>query len=104
MALLTAVPVEEYLRKSYDPDREYVDGQLVERHVGDRPHSMVQSNVIFSLRQRYGSLFVWPEQRIRTIADRRSRVPDCFDRYGQVIHRLGFLYTRNETETVTAKL
>jgi Uma2 family endonuclease len=70
------VTIEEYLNTSYSPDREYVDGVIVERHVGDRPHSMVQSNVIFSLRQGYGNLFVWPEQRIRTIADRRSRVPD----------------------------
>ncbi|HXB67189.1 MAG TPA: Uma2 family endonuclease [Candidatus Acidoferrales bacterium] len=73
------VTLEEYLNTSYSPDREYVDGAVVERNVGDRPHSMVQSNVIFSLRQRYGNLFVWPAQRIRTIADRRSRVPDvCF--------------------------
>jgi Uma2 family endonuclease len=70
------VAMEEYLNTSYSPDREYVDGIVVERNVGDRPHSMVQSNVIFSLRQRYANLFVWPEQRIRTIADRRSRVPD----------------------------
>ena len=70
------VALEEYLNTSYSPDREYVDGVVAERHVGDRPHSMVQSNVIFSLRQRYGNLLVWPEQRIRTIADRRSRVPD----------------------------
>ena len=26
----TLVPVEEYLRTNYDPDREYVDGQIVE--------------------------------------------------------------------------
>jgi hypothetical protein len=30
----TIVPVEEYLRTIYDPDREYVDGALVERHGG----------------------------------------------------------------------
>ena len=70
------VALEEYLNTSYSPDREYVDGVVVERNVGERAHSMVQSNVIFGLRQRYANLFVWPEQRIRTIADRRSRVPD----------------------------
>jgi hypothetical protein len=36
--MLTTVPVEEYLNTSYDPDREYVDGQLVERHVGEHFH------------------------------------------------------------------
>ena len=33
MATLTAIPVEEYLRTYYEPDMEYVDGQLVERKV-----------------------------------------------------------------------
>ena len=70
------VALEEYLNTSYSPDREYVDGVVVERNVGDRSHSMVLSNVIFSLGQRYAHLQVWPAQRIGTIADRRSRVPD----------------------------
>jgi len=39
MPTLTAIPVEEYLRTIYHPDMEYVDGQLVERHVGEYYHS-----------------------------------------------------------------
>jgi hypothetical protein len=39
MATSAAVPVEEYLRTTYEPDREYVGGQLVERHVGEYFHS-----------------------------------------------------------------
>jgi Uma2 family endonuclease len=70
------VALEEYLNTSYSPDREYVDGVVVERHVGDRPHSMVQKNVTIYLQTRHPAIFVWPEQRIRTIAERRSRVPD----------------------------
>jgi hypothetical protein len=38
----TAIPVEEYLRTTYHPDMEYVDGQLVERNVGERRHSRLQ--------------------------------------------------------------
>jgi Uma2 family endonuclease len=53
-----------------------VDGVVVERHVGERPHSRVQSNPIVGFRQRYEHLFAWPEQRLRTVPDRRSRVPD----------------------------
>jgi Uma2 family endonuclease len=53
-----------------------VDGVVVERHMGDRPHSLVQSNVLFSLCRRYAQLFVWPGQRVRTIPNRRSRIPD----------------------------
>jgi hypothetical protein len=34
MAAATVVPVEEYLRTSYHPDMEYVDGSLLERNVG----------------------------------------------------------------------
>jgi hypothetical protein len=33
MAATIIVPVEQYLRTSYDPDMEYVDGALLERHV-----------------------------------------------------------------------
>ena len=42
MATATIVPVEEYLRTSYDPDMEYVDGALLERNVGERRHSRLQ--------------------------------------------------------------
>jgi hypothetical protein len=39
---LIRIPVEKYLRTSYDPDMEYVDGRLCERSVGERPHSRTQ--------------------------------------------------------------
>ena len=71
----TLVPLQQYLDTSYSPDREYVDGVLVERHVGRRPHSRVQGNLAYFLQQRYPALFVWPEQRVRTSA-RRVRIPD----------------------------
>jgi Uma2 family endonuclease len=70
------VSLEEYLDTAYSPDREYVDGVVVERHVGERPHSRVQGNLIYCFRRQYEDLFAWPEQRVRTIPDRRSRVPD----------------------------
>src|ERR1022692_326909 len=43
MATSTSVPVEEYLRTTYHPDMEYVDGELVERHVGEHTHSRLQT-------------------------------------------------------------
>ena len=70
------VSLAEYLDTAYSPDREYVDGVVVERHIGERPHSKVQGNLIYFLQHRYPHLFVWPEQRVRTVPDRRSRVPD----------------------------
>jgi len=68
-------PIEEYLETDYSPDREFVDGTVVERHVGEQPHSFVQCNLIFFLRSRYPDLFIWPEQRVRTTRN-RCRIPD----------------------------
>ena len=69
------VSVEDYLNTAYDPDVEYVDGVLVERHVGDRLHSLVQSNVLYFLRLRYPKLKVFPEWRSK-VSDSRYRIPD----------------------------
>src|SRR5436305_15268314 len=71
----TLVSLEEYLDTAYSPDREYVDGVVVERHVGGLPHSTVQSNLNFFLRLRFPQFRVYPEQRIRTTAT-RARIPD----------------------------
>jgi hypothetical protein len=35
----TFVSVREYLRTSYSPDREYVDGRIVERNLGEKGHA-----------------------------------------------------------------
>jgi len=52
----TLVSVEEYLRTSYsDADREYIDGRIVERNVGEVDHSDLQSAIKYSLRTQYGS-------------------------------------------------
>lgn len=71
----TLVPLEEYLHTDYSPDREYVDGVIVERNVGKRPHSKVQANFTRFLANRYPAFDVWPEQRVRT-SPRRVRIPD----------------------------
>jgi Uma2 family endonuclease len=71
------IPVEEYLRTSYDPDREYVDGQLLERSVGERLHARLQAllAVLLGSRERDRGFEVFTEQRIRIDA-RRYRIPD----------------------------
>lgn len=69
------VSVEEYLCTSYDPDVEFVDGALVERNMGDWPHSRVQSNLLVAIRRKYPHLKVVAELRSKT-ANTRYRIPD----------------------------
>ena len=77
MATLAMLPVEEYLRTAYDPDMEYVDGQLVERNVGEYFHSRLQLLLAALLlsRERQRCYRVFTEQRIR-IGPARYRIPD----------------------------
>jgi Uma2 family endonuclease len=78
------VSLEEYLSTSYEPDREYIGGVLLERSVGEYYHSLVQGLIVAyfdRLRVRYGPLWrAFPEQRTRTRRgdddQRRYRVPD----------------------------
>ena len=78
MATSTAVPVEQYLRTTYDPDMEYVDGQLVERHVGEYFHSLLQSLIVEALSARKGErrFRVFTEQRVQVSQEPRYRIPD----------------------------
>lgn len=75
MRAATLVPLEEYLSTSYEPDCDYVDGQLEDRYMGTKSHAKAQGNLHVALRIHYPSLFVVVEQRIRVSAT-RYRVPD----------------------------
>jgi Uma2 family endonuclease len=77
MGTRALVPVEEYLTTDYEPDCDYVDGELIERNVGEKGHSKAQRFFIaFFYNQRAAlGLHVFPEQRIQ-ITPRRYRVPD----------------------------
>ena len=73
----TLASVTEYLAKTYHPDREYVDGVAVERNLGERDHSALETELIIclgSLRRRLG-IHVFAEQRVQVSPD-RFRVPD----------------------------
>ncbi|MDQ2900775.1 MAG: Uma2 family endonuclease [Acidobacteriota bacterium] len=73
----TLVSVEEYLHSSYEVDCDYVDGELVEREVGERDHSELQGYIhaYYLARKRKWGVYPFVEQRIR-ISERRYRVPD----------------------------
>jgi Uma2 family endonuclease len=72
----TLVSVEEYLRTSFpDGDREYVDGRIVERNVGEIPHSDLQTRISGYLLVHYPQFWRGVEVRVQVSA-RRFRVPD----------------------------
>src|SRR5687767_11337310 len=77
MGATTLVSVEDYLRASYRPDCDYVDGRIVERNLGEKDHSKLQTALViwFGNRQRQLGVLTYVEQRIRVSA-RRFRVPD----------------------------
>jgi Uma2 family endonuclease len=77
MKAATLVPIEEYLRTTYRPDRDYVDGEVLERNVGERDHSKLQGELFYYLRARAKQLgiHIYPEQRVQVSA-RRFRIPD----------------------------
>src|SRR3984957_13115520 len=71
------VTVQEYLTTSYEADREYVDGELVERHSGEQPHSRVHGTMASLLLQneREAGIRVLMSQRVQ-VSPTRFRVPD----------------------------
>ena len=77
MASRTLISVEEYLRTSYRPDCDYVDGEVLERNVGETDHSWLQKKIILYLgiREQQLGICVLPEERVQVKAD-RYRVPD----------------------------
>lgn len=67
----------EYLATSYRPDCEYLDGELLERNVGEWEHSRLQgllSGFLLNREKQWGILVVLA-QRIQ-VKTTRFRVPD----------------------------
>lgn len=77
MATGTLVSVETYLHTVYEPDCDYVDGEVIERNVGEYPHSSLQAALaayIYKRRKKWGVVPL-TEQRIR-IRERKYLIPD----------------------------
>jgi Uma2 family endonuclease len=78
MASRTLISVEEYLRTSYRPDCDYVDGEVLERNMGEKKsHAKLQKAILLFLSAREKELGIWviQEQRVQVSA-RRFRIPD----------------------------
>ena len=77
MAATTRAPVEVYLRSSYEPDAEYVDGEIEERAVGEYDHADWQQAIQtwFGIHKRDWGIRVFAELPVQ-VAATRFRVPD----------------------------
>ena len=77
MTTSTLISVSEYLKTSYHPDCEYVDGEIKERTVGEISHGGLQDlfSVIFRHNRSAWGLRTIPELRVQ-VSPTRFRVPD----------------------------
>ena len=71
------VTIEEYLRSEFEPDAEYVDGQVEERPMGEYAHASWQEAILewFWRHEAEWDLRVRPSLRLKT-SPTRIRVPD----------------------------
>jgi Uma2 family endonuclease len=89
MAARTLISVEEYLATSYRPDCDYVDGEVVERNLGERDHAWLQTAVAsyFFVRHRQWNITVLTEMRVQ-VKPRRFRIPDICVLLGDTEERI----------------
>jgi Uma2 family endonuclease len=71
------IALDEYLSTVYDPDCEYVDGELAQRNIGESDHSALQGIISASLYNRRTELGVHVFLSLRIqVAATRYRIPD----------------------------
>jgi Uma2 family endonuclease len=77
MSSATLISVGEYLKTSYRPDCDYVDGEVKERNLGEFDHATLQAAIVawFYGHKREWSILVVPEQRTQ-VSSTRFRIPD----------------------------
>lgn len=77
MATLAVVPLSEYLSHTYEPDCDFIEGELEERNVGEELHSELQALLaqIFRNERNAWGVRVLTEQRVQ-VGPNRFRIPD----------------------------
>ncbi len=71
MATQTRISVEDYLHCfEWEPDAEYVDGEVEERPVGAKSHAKWQEAILywFRLHEKEWRVFGYPELRVQVLA------------------------------------
>jgi Uma2 family endonuclease len=77
MATNVLIPVSEYLKTSYSPDCDYVDGEVQERNLGESDHSDLQAQFVRLLSKPASEQYVRVNPEIRVqITPTRFRIPD----------------------------
>ena len=74
-AAAVLIPLSEYLGHTYDPDREYLEGMLQERNVGEINHGEAQSALIVFIRTQLRGFWAVVEVRVQ-VKPNRFRIPD----------------------------
>jgi len=71
------VPVEVYLRSEYEPAAEYVDGEILERPMGELDHADWQNAIStwFRNHAQQWNIRVFPELRVQ-VRPENYRIPD----------------------------
>ncbi len=90
MPTSTMVPLAEYLQTSYRPDRDWIDGEVKERNMGEGQHALIQKFFVMFLgrQERSWEIRVLPEQRVQT-SESHYRVPDvCVARASDPFERI----------------
>jgi Uma2 family endonuclease len=91
MAAAAPIPLELYLRSDYEPDAEYVDGEVEKRPMGEYDHSTWQQAIEqwFLQHAKQWNIRVRCELRVQ-VTPTRYRVPDVvvFNRDQPVEHFL----------------
>ncbi len=71
MSSTTLVSVQDYLATSYRPDRDFLDGELQERNLGELEHSRLQSAIL---------AWFWTHRKEwNVLAAGRATGPGCTD-------------------------
>jgi Uma2 family endonuclease len=77
MATATRITIDQYLKTPFEPDAEFVNGEVEERNVGEYEHSTVQFAIVEWLRRHDKSWDTRSIQEQRTrLRSGNVRVPD----------------------------
>ncbi len=90
MATAALISVSEYLNTNYRPDRDYINGELRERNMGEQPHAHLQAIVagIFRENRKQWNVRALTEQRVQTSATQYRIADVCILRSSDPFDRI----------------